>query len=55
MSIDNLATGIGTGVAIGVACGMARRKGSKRWMLWLGTYAVIVLVAFGLKLTGVIK
>ena len=55
MSIDNLATGIGTGVAVGVACGMARRKGSKRWVLWLGMYAVLVLIAFALKLTGVIK
>ena len=55
MSVDNLATGIGTGVAVGVACGMMRRKGSKRWVLWLGAYAVLVLIAFALKLTGVIK
>ena len=53
--INNLAAGIGTGIAVGVACSMARRARSKRWMLWLGIYAVIVLVAFALKLTGAIK
>ena len=55
MLISNLAAGIGTGMAIGAACAIARRKGSRRWVLWLGLYAVVVLVAFGLKLAGVLK
>lgn len=53
--INNLAAGIGTGIAIGAACAIARRKGSRRWVLWLGLYAVTVLVAFVLKLAGVLK
>jgi F0F1-type ATP synthase membrane subunit c/vacuolar-type H+-ATPase subunit K len=53
--INNLATGIGTGIAIGAACAIARRKGSRRWVLWLGLYAVVVLVAFVLRLAGVLK
>ena len=50
-----LATGIGTGIAIGGACAIARKRGSNRWVLWLGLYAVVVLVAFVLRLTGVLK
>jgi len=53
--INNIAVGIGTGIAIGAACAIARRKGSRRWILWLGLYAVVVLVAFALKLAGVLK
>lgn len=53
--INNLAAGIGTGIAIGAACAIARRKGSRRWILWLGLYAVVVLVAFVLKLAGVLR
>ena len=54
--IHNLAAGIGSGIAVGVACAMARRRGNKRWVLWLGLlYAAIVLVAFVLKLAGVLK
>ena len=53
--IHNLAVGIGSGTAIGVACGMARRRGSKLWVLGMGLYAALVLVAFVLKLAGVLK
>lgn len=53
--INNLAVGIGTGLALGAAANMARRKGSSRWMLWLALYSIIVLIAFTLRLTGVLK
>ena len=53
--IYNPAVGIGTGVALGVASNMARRRGRQHWMGWLGLYSVIILVAFALRLTGVLK
>ena len=49
------AAGIGTGVVMGVASNMARRRGSQHWMGWLGLYAVIILVAYALRLTEVLK
>ena len=47
--------GLGTGLAIGIAANLARRKGSQNWMLWLGCYSALVLVAYAFKLGGVLR
>ncbi len=53
--VHSAGVGLGTGLALGVASNMARRRGSQGWPGWLGIYAILVLIAYVLKLTGVLR
>ena len=55
MLINLPLAGIGTGLAMGSVSNLARRKGGQNWMIWLGCYSALVLVAYGCKLAGVFR